>query len=142
MNKERMDEEQMDEEPVMIDRFDQMKGGCSRRDEVDSLPQIVTNDIQHQEDIGALRQRTPYSKTRRRRVKNSEPKFLLSLPIIQNADIDDWPAGYDRFQALMNKLNGATTKVESHNNKVDDLKQTMTTKIIDRTELEEFRSLH
>jgi hypothetical protein len=75
-------------------------------------------------------------------VKNSEPKFLSSLPIIQNADTDDWPAGYDRFQALMNNFNGATTKVESHNNKVDDLKQTMTTKIIDRTELEEFRSLH
>lgn len=33
---------------------------------------------------------------------------------------DDWPAGYDRYQALMNKLDGYTTKVESHSNKIDD----------------------
>lgn len=46
-------------------------------------------------------------------------------------DTDDWPAGYDRYQAQMNKLNGFTTKVESHINKVVHLKQTMITKIND-----------
>jgi hypothetical protein len=42
----------------------------------------------------------------------------------------------------MDKFKDFTTKVKSYINKVVDLKQTMTTKIIDRTELEEFRSLH
>jgi hypothetical protein len=122
----RMYKERMDKEPEMIDRFDQMKGGWSRRDEIDSLHQIVTGDIQHQEDIGALKAENTLLKDEKKKSDGQWAKIPTEFAHKSKYDTDDWPAGYDRFQALMNKLKDFTTKVKSHINKVVDLKQAMT----------------
>ena len=43
----------------------------------------------------------------------------------RNTDTDDWPTGYDRFQALMKKLEEATTGIQTLTTKVNELTTTV-----------------
>jgi uncharacterized protein YoxC len=54
----------------------------------------------------------------------------------RNTDTDDWPTGYDRFQALMKKLEEATDGMQTLTTKVEGLTTTvgeLTTKVDDLT---------
>jgi hypothetical protein len=43
----------------------------------------------------------------------------------RNTDTDDWPTGYDRFQALMKKLEEGTTGMQTLTTKVEGLTMTV-----------------